>query len=81
MARSRYKRECLEYVSVDYVKKVSFPKDMVFCDLCPFCLMENRGTRFRCAESGEILPFHNDDIGRYCPLGIKQEIKEESEEN
>ena len=56
-----------------------FPEGMVTCDLCPFCHTENSGTRFRCTESGEILPFHNKGTGARCPLDLPNNEKESEE--
>ena len=69
---AKYDRGCVEYVTVKSTMRVSFPKERVVCDLCPFCHTENSGTRFRCMETGEILPFHNVDFGLKCPLGIDE---------
>ena len=66
----RFDRGCINYVTCDYPMRISFPEDMVICDLCPFCHTENSGTRFRCVETGEILPYHNKDTGLRCPLPI-----------
>ena len=71
---AKYDRGTQQYVTVNYNMTVSFPEDKVFCDLCPFCHVENGGTRFRCTETGEILPFHNVDYGRSCPLPIPTKI-------
>ena len=60
----------MEYTTVVYPLRVSFPKGMEICDICPFCHTENSGTRFRCTETGEILPFHNKDYGLRCPLNL-----------
>ncbi len=65
---AKYDRGCTEYISRDYVMTIHFPKDRVVCDLCPLCHTENSGTRFRCLETAEILPFHNVDYGLNCPL-------------
>jgi hypothetical protein len=81
MPTKRYERGCTEYVVKHYDKEISFPKDMVICDLCPFCHTENSGTRFRCLETGEILPFHNVDYGLRCPLFKDQLQRYEPEEN
>ena len=77
----RYDRGTVQYVSVPYQTTVNFPADKVICDLCPFCHAENAGTRFRCTETGEILPFHNVDYGLRCPLPIPQKKIESEEEN
>ena len=74
-----YERGCVEYVTCIYPLKIGFPKEKVICDLCPFCHTENSGTRFRCLETGEILPYHNYDTGLRCPLPLERNI--ESEEN
>lgn len=66
----KYDRSTVSYVTVEYQKEISFPADRVVCDLCPFCHTENSGSRFRCVETGEILPFHNVDYGLRCPLPI-----------
>jgi len=83
MARTTAKylgKGCTEYVSCDYTLHIGFPEDMVICDLCPFCHTENSGTRFRCLETGEILPYHNKGTGLRCPLPIETK-RDESEEN
>ncbi len=80
MPRNFLKHECLEYVKVQYVKEISFPQGMVFCDLCTFCHSENSGTRFRCSETGEILPFHNCTTGLRCPLDLPNNHTEIEEE-
>lgn len=75
-----YDRGCVRYVTVDYPLRISFPDDQVVCDLCPLCHTENSGTRFRCLETGEILPFHNKDLGLRCPLGLQNKMIEEEQE-
>ena len=75
----RYERGCTEYVTCEYPMQIGFPKDMIVCDICPFCHTENSGTRFRCTETGEILPYHNKVTGLRCPLPLPKET-EESEE-
>ena len=77
---AKYDRGCVQYVECDYLQHIAFPADKVVCDLCPFCHTENSGTRFRCLETGEILPYHNVDYGRRCPLPIEKNIEKESEE-
>ena len=77
---ARYERGCVRYVETDYLKHIAFPEGMVCCDLCPFCHTENSGTRFRCVETGEILPFHNKDTGLRCPLDLPTK-RIESEED
>ena len=69
---ARYERGCVKYLTVEYPLQISFPEEKVFCDLCPFCHTENSGTRFRCVQTGEILPFHNVDYGMRCPLPIPE---------
>ena len=76
---ARYDRGCVKYTTVEYTMQISFPEDMVICDLCPFCHTENSGTRFRCTETSEILPFHNKDTGLRCPLNIQRTIKGDDE--
>lgn len=76
----RVKGVCTEYVRVEYPLEIAFPADMVICDLCPFCHTENSGTRFRCVETGEILPYHNKITGMRCPLGLTQTTTELEEE-
>ena len=72
MARpSKFDHGCIEYVTCDYQMHICFPKDWIVCDHCPFCHAENSGTRFRCYETGEILPYHNSGIGVRCPLPIE----------
>jgi len=71
---AKYARGCTEYITVNYPMEIGFPVDMVVCDLCPFCHTENSGTRFRCLETGEILPYHNKDFGLRCPLGLYEAI-------
>ena len=68
-----YERGCVQYVTVEFPMRISFPETMIVCDLCPFCHTENSGTRFRCTETGEILPYHNKDTGLRCPLPIPRE--------
>ena len=80
----RFDRGCVDYVSCVYEKTVGFPRDMIVCDLCTFCHTENSGTRFRCTETGEILPYHNKCIGWKCPLPINVDYttkESEEEEN
>ena len=72
MPRAKVRHECLEYVKVTYPLEISFPTDMVVCDICPFCHTENSGTRFRCTETGEILPYHNAITGLRCPLDLPE---------
>ena len=72
MATRKFDRSCIEYVTCEYPMRIGFPADMVVCDLCPFCHTENSGTRFRCVETGEILPYHNKDTGLRCPLPIER---------
>ena len=76
---ARYERGCVRYAVAEYTMRVAFPEDMVVCDICPFCHTENSGTRFRCTETGEILPYHNKDIGLRCPLPIKKQSVESEE--
>ena len=76
----RFDRSCIEYVSSEYLMRIAFPSDMVICDLCPFCHTENSGTRFRCTETGEILPYHNKDIGLRCPLSLPVKTYESEED-
>lgn len=78
---ARYERGCIKYITVTYPLEISFPEGKVFCDLCPLCKTENNGTRFRCTETGEILPFHNVDNGQRCPLPLpKKEFITEGED-
>ena len=77
----RYERGCINYVTIEYPMRIAFPENMVICDICPFCHTENSGTRFRCTETGEILPFHNHDTGRRCPLGIQPPQTEAPEDD
>lgn len=78
---AKYARGMVEYVTVPYTLTISFPSDKVICDYCPLCKAENAGTRFRCLETGEILPFHNVDYGQRCPLPIpRKKIESEDEE-
>lgn len=65
---------CVEYTTCIYPLKISFPKGMEICDICQFCHTENSGTRFRCTETGEILPYHNRGRGMRCPLPIETNI-------
>ena len=78
---AKYDRSTTEYVTVQYEMTINFPANKVICDLCPFCHAENAGTRFRCVQTGEILPFHNVDFGLRCPLPIEQKKIESEEEN
>lgn len=78
---AKYDRGCQKYVSVDIQLTIHFPEDKVICDLCPLCYAENYGTRYRCRQTGEILPFHNVDFGLKCPLPLPiKTIKGEDEE-
>ena len=81
MTKGKFNVGCMEYVRVTYPLEISFPTKMVICDLCPFCHTENSGTRFRCVETGEILPYHNKITGLRCPLGIDQNTNMEENEN
>ena len=74
MKRTRNKGECLEYVTCDVTIQVGFPKDMVICDICPFCKPENYGSRYRCELNSKILPYHSSTIGIDCPLPIKNQL-------
>ena len=65
---AKYDRMTQEYVYRKIVLTLAFPADRVVCDLCMFCHTENSGTRFRCLQTGEILPFHNVDYGLRCPI-------------
>ena len=69
---AKYDRKTISYVTVEFPLIINFPSDKVVCDLCPLCHTENSGTRFRCLQTGEILPFHNVDYGLRCPLPIPQ---------
>lgn len=80
MARSSRQQCCTQYVTVPVTVEVSFPADMVICDICDFCRAENNGTRFRCLLTSKILPYHNKTIGLHCPLGIQQMNQAEIEE-
>ena len=77
----RFDNECMEYVRTSYQMEIAFPKGMVICDLCPFCHTENSGTRFRCLETAEILPFHNRTTGLRCPLDLPKTTETENEED
>ena len=79
-AKLPVRHECLEYVKTVYPLEISFPAGMVRCDICPFCHSENSGTRFRCVETGEILPFFNKTTGLRCPLDITTQTTEIEEE-
>ena len=74
------KHECLSYLRVPVTVEVSFPEDMVICDICDFCRTENSGTRFRCMLNSKILPYHNKTVGEFCPLGINKEIEIDEED-
>ena len=81
MTVAKYDRSTMRYVTVEYPLTINFPEDKVICDFCPLCKAENAGTRFRCLETGEILPFHNVDYGLKCPLPIPtRKIESEEEE-
>jgi len=80
MARAAIRHECLEYVSVSYPMEIHFPADQVVCKICPFCHSENSGTRFRCVETGEILPYFDKITGLRCPLNIPTQNTNENEE-
>jgi len=77
---AKYDRSVQKYVTVECTLTISFPEDKVICDLCPFCHTENSGTRFRCTQTGEILPFHNVDYGMRCPLPIPTKVIEGEED-
>jgi len=71
----RTKGQCLKYVTIPVTINVSFPEDMVICDICDFCRTENSGSRYRCMLNAKILPYHNKGIGIDCPLpGIKEAL-------
>jgi len=80
MARTRAAHECFDYVSVVYPMEVHFPADMVVCKICPFCHSENSGTRFRCVETGEILPYFDKITGLRCPLDLPNKHTEIEED-
>ena len=78
---AKYDRSTISYLNIVYPLEINFPTDKVVCDLCPLCHTENSGTRFRCTETGEILPYHNKCIGWKCPLPINVDyMTKESEE-
>lgn len=81
MPRVRDKPGCTEYLTAEVTVLVSFPADMVICDICDFCRTENSGSRFRCLLNSKILPYHNKTIGEYCPLELKNKMNEEENEN
>lgn len=65
--------QCLKYITVPVTVNISFPEDMVICDICDFCRTENSGSRYRCMLNAKILPYHNKGIGRDCPLpGLRE---------
>lgn len=74
---AKFDHSTIEYVATVYPVTINFPKEKIICDLCPFCHTENGGTRFRCTETAEILPYHNLGIGIRCPLGINLKNNEE----
>ena len=79
----KYDRKSVSYVTVEFPLIISFPENNVVCDLCPLCHAENYGTRYRCSQTGEILPYHNVDYGLRCPLPLPNktiEIEGEDEE-
>lgn len=80
MANATIRHECLEYVHVSYPLEIHFPVDQVACRLCPFCHSENSGTRFRCVETGEILPYFDKITGLRCPLDLPAKRPEVEEE-
>jgi len=73
---AKYDRSTIHYVTVEFPMVINFPSDRIVCDLCPFCHTENSGTRFRCLQTGEILPFHNVDYGIRCPLPLPRQMPE-----
>ena len=77
---TKYDRSVQRYTTIEYPLTISFPEGKEICDLCPFCHTENSGTRFRCVQTGEILPFHNVDYGLRCPLPIPTKQIEGEEE-
>lgn len=78
---ARYDRGTQQYVTARVELEINFPADKVVCDLCPFCHTENSGTRFRCLQTGEILPFHNVDYGLRCPLDLPKRAIEGGDKN
>ena len=78
---ARAKHECTRYITVPVTVEVSFPEDMVICDVCDFCRTENSGSRYRCMLNAKILPYHNKCIGQFCPLPIKNNSTEIDEED
>lgn len=78
--RDRIRGGCTEYITADVTVTVSFPTDLVICDICDFCRAENNGTRFRCLLNSKILPWHNKSIGLYCPLPIEQKVDYDEED-
>lgn len=81
MRTTRTKAECMKYITVPVTIEVSFPEDMVICDICDFCRTENSGSRYRCMLNSKILPYHNKCIGIDCPLPLKtNEIKIDDED-
>ena len=78
---SKFDKGCVNYLIVPYELQIAFPSDMVICDLCPMCRTENSGTRFRCNETGEILPYHNKGTGMRCPLPIPEKEAEPDDDS
>lgn len=71
---------CTDYITCDVTIQVSFPKDMVVCDLCEFCKPENYGSRYRCQLNSKVLPYHSSGIGIDCPLPIRDMLEPEDGE-
>ena len=78
---AKYDRSNISYLRITFPLEINFPTDKVVCDLCPLCHTENSGTRFRCLQTGEILPYHNVDYGLRCPLPIPRKAPEGGEED
>ena len=78
---AKYDRGTQQYIHKEITLDICFPAERVVCDLCPFCHTENSGTRFRCLQTGEILPFHNVDFGLRCPLGLENKPQKGSEDD
>lgn len=65
----RQRTGCDEYITKVLVMQISFPKDDQICEHCPWCETDFRNkTRKICRLTGEVLPFSDVTIDRWCPL-------------
>lgn len=64
------------YTDMTVTVTVHFPTDHISCNYCQFCRNEDRYQRFSCRLTREWLVFPFDDVGRECPLKLKEENNE-----